>query len=305
MTPSALRAATVATVAVLSVAQSCSSPVVAGQVTALVDGIATPLAVLTEAPAGFKVDATGVALAHNYRGYLVRGCPSQFSADAYAQPLVLLGRNLNYTVELSTVGCGCNAAFYFSAMPGYNASGLPEPGSGDYYCDANKGNGVWCPEMDTMEANTAALQITPHRCDAPTGRYYPSCDRGGCAVNSYKVDPGAYGAGPSFKVDTTRPFNVSTSFRPGPDGILASITTVLSQGAASFVLSHTDAACGAAGYLEALSPALAAGMTPIFSLWGDAGSTMKWLDVPPCDEGTACAAAGARMRISAISLAKL
>lgn len=28
-----------------------------------------------------------------------------------------------------------------------------------------------------MEANTAAMQVTPHACDQPTGYYYPSCDK--------------------------------------------------------------------------------------------------------------------------------
>ena len=33
-------------------------------------------------------------------------------------------------------------------MPGNN------PGDGgDYYCDANLGNNIWCPEYDTWEGN--------------------------------------------------------------------------------------------------------------------------------------------------------
>ena len=46
---------------------------------------------------------------------------------------------------MSNVGCHCNAAAYFVDMPGNNA------GDGDYYCDANHGNNIWCPEYDVME----------------------------------------------------------------------------------------------------------------------------------------------------------
>ena len=50
--------------------------------------------------------------------------------------------------DVSNVGCHCNSAAYFIKMPGNN------PGDGgDYYCDANFGNNIWCPEYDTWEGN--------------------------------------------------------------------------------------------------------------------------------------------------------
>ena len=51
-------------------------------------------------------------------------------------------------IDVSNVGCHCNSAAYFIKMPGNN------PGDGgDYYCDANLGNNIWCPEYDTWEGN--------------------------------------------------------------------------------------------------------------------------------------------------------
>ena len=51
-------------------------------------------------------------------------------------------------------------------MPGYNGGGKPDPTSkGTYYCDANAVDGVYCPEMDIMEANRFAFAVTPHKCD--------------------------------------------------------------------------------------------------------------------------------------------
>eukprot|EP00729_Bicosta_minor_P026683 gene26683-11267_t len=83
----------------------------------------------------------------------------------------LLGNDLSYTVDLSDVGCSCNAALYFVSMPGYNKSSTsinPDPKS-NYYCGANAGKpstntsaeggrGNYCPELDVLEANKFAVQ---------------------------------------------------------------------------------------------------------------------------------------------------
>ena len=63
------------------------------------------------------------------------------------------------------------------------------------YCDGNAVSGLYCPEMDILEANTAAMQVTPHNCDAPQGHYYPMCDHGGCAINTHKENANGYGPG--------------------------------------------------------------------------------------------------------------
>ena len=49
----------------------------------------------------------------------------------------LMNKVFSYSIDVSNVGCHCNAAAYFINMPGNNA------GAGDYYCDANLGNNIW------------------------------------------------------------------------------------------------------------------------------------------------------------------
>merc|ERR1711909_2169 len=63
--------------------------------------------------------------------------------------------HFSYTLDLSNVGCHCNAAGYFIGMPG------PGGGEGgDYYCDANFVGGQWCPEYDTLESNKHTIAGT-------------------------------------------------------------------------------------------------------------------------------------------------
>ena len=98
-------------------------------------------------------------------------------------------------------------------MPGYNANGQPDPSqSKDYYCDANQVGGVYCPEMDIMEANQYAFAITPHKCDNPVNKHYYYCDRGGCGRTVYKLDKNAYGPGSQYTINTLQKFNVKTEF---------------------------------------------------------------------------------------------
>ena len=93
----------------------------------------------------------------------------------------LMNKVFSYSIDVSNVGCHCNAAAYFINMPGNNA------GAGDYYCDANLGNNIWCPEYDTMEGNKYTIATTLHTCNGGNG-YWDSCDRGGCQVNAFNVD---------------------------------------------------------------------------------------------------------------------
>ena len=147
--------------------------------------------------------------------------------------------------------------------------------------------GTWCPEIDLLEANRDALQVTPHKCDPPNSQgYYSSCDRGGCAQNTYKLDPNAFGPGGQYTIDTTRTFVINTTFAAS-SGTLSGMYTTLAQGSNTFKISHTPSICGS-GYLSSLSDVLSRGMTVVFTSWGDSGSSMSWLDVPPCSASTPC-----------------
>ena len=139
--------------------------------------------------------------------------------------------------------------------------------------------------------------MTPHTCVAPVNNWYASCDKGGCAANSYKTRATGYGPGPTFDVDTTKPFVVSTAWAvDAGTGNLTTVTTTLSQpGKAGLTMTHSDASCGR-GYLSALTGPLAAGMVPTFSTWGSTAQTMSWLDIPPCGANTACNTAGSMVR---------
>jgi hypothetical protein len=73
---------------------------------------------------------------------------------------MLKGQELSFDVELSSMPCGFNAALYFVGMT-ENEGGAE---SGTKYCDAQAVAGVFCSEMDILEANTKAQQYTTHAC---------------------------------------------------------------------------------------------------------------------------------------------
>jgi len=79
-----------------------------------------------------------------------------------------IGKTLAFTVDLSQVECGCNAAVYLTSMHSVTNPGwCYEPGGphgGDYYCDANSGItcGNECAEIDLMEANKHAWHTMQH-----------------------------------------------------------------------------------------------------------------------------------------------
>lgn len=131
----------------------------------------------------------------------------------------LLGKEITYTVDRSTVGCSCNSAFYTVSMPGYNAQQqLDKSDWGMYYCDANQVGGVFCPEMDISEANQFTLASVPHKCDDPNGLHYESCDRAGCGSNIFNEDPFAMGPGSDYTIDTTREYTHSVAFETDENG---------------------------------------------------------------------------------------
>jgi hypothetical protein len=246
----------------------------AGALTITVDGAPAQWQVAASASSRTRASGSAVTLNYNERAYLVSSCAAgDFTADMFAARLPMTGRVWNFTVDLSSSSCGCNAGMYAVAMPAVGASGAPDPStSGDFYCDANDVSALWCTEVDLLEANTAAMAATPHRCSAAQASgYVPSCDRGGCSVNS-KTTAGRFGPGPAYAIDTLRPFTVSTAFPLTPSGALAAVATTVSQrGSTGFAMQHTEASCGAGYFLNMTAP-LRQGMVPVFTVWGDVAS---------------------------------
>ena len=106
--------------------------------------------------------------------------------------------------------CHCNAAGYFSQLPGYNSAQQPQPGpGGDYYCDANYVNSNFCPEYDTYEGNKYTMVSTLHTCDYVAPNYYPSCDRQGCGTNAFKVNPNLMCPEDRCTINTSKPYIIS------------------------------------------------------------------------------------------------
>lgn len=129
------------------------------------------------------------------------------------QMVYLLNRELSFDVDLSTVGCGLNAAFFFVAMEadgGTKRYGYKGPVYGTGYCDAQLAstNKPTCHELDIIESNSLTTLLATHTCNA--SQY---CEPTGCGFMPYPLGQTKfYGRGRTFTVDTTKPFTVVTRF---------------------------------------------------------------------------------------------
>ena len=234
-----------------------------------------------------RVEVDKLTLKHNSGGQLIINYQESYGPEIFYK-LNLLDKSISFTVELSQAGCGCNAALYLTPMPAYNSAQQPDPTKcGNYYCDANNVCGVLCPEIDLVEANNNGMQVTPHKCNSPKGKFYDRCDGAGCGVNLQKSNPGSYGWGNSHIIDTRYPFDVKFDFKTS-SGRLSSIDSPFSQSGRTYRISHNQGNCGY--YLEELTESFEKGLVIIFSYWGDtnSGKDMTWLDVPPCDPNVGC-----------------
>merc|ERR1711909_86846 len=99
------------------------------------------------AAGAIQMHDNGFTMNGNSRLYFCNRAVDGWDPNAYWQT-PLNNKHFAYILDLSNVGCHCNAAAYFINMPGNN------PGDGDYYCDANFGNNIWCPEYEcTINTN--------------------------------------------------------------------------------------------------------------------------------------------------------
>ncbi|KAI0486555.1 putative endoglucanase [Xylaria cf. heliscus] len=224
-------------------------------------------------------------------------------SDGNYEMLQLLGQELTFTVDLSTLPCGENGALYLGEMDktgGRNQYNTGGANFGSGYCDAQcpvqtwkngtlntNGSGYCCNEMDILEANSRANAFTPHPCSAT------DCDKSGCGLNPYAQGHTNY-YGPGGTVDTSKPFTVITQFNTNDGtktGTLTSITRKYIQNGKLIASANpagdiiTTDSCNAAdssaaqfGGLTTMGKALGRGMVLTFAIWNDAGQFMDWLD---------------------------
>ena len=218
-----------------------------------------------------NVKVTSNSITLNGGGHAYFGdSSSDFLSPSSYYLVPLLGRRLTFTVDLSQVGCSCNGAFYAVSMPAYNSAQQLVPGdNGEYYCDANKVGGTFCPEMDIMEANKYAMASTAHTCQYDAPHYYPSCDRGGCGTNVLNTDFSGYGPGKT--IDTNKPFTLSVAFITNGD-TLTTVNNYFWQEGRTVQFSSCNP-----DYLQWMGKSLP-GITVTMSLWGTDPGGMSWLD---------------------------
>jgi len=256
------------TIALADTEASCSTSVSPGVLSYTVGSTATTGYLIQAGGSNSwgPVTASGsqVTIGKGPRFYLANTCASAFGPTVFSA-VKLLGGSITFTVDVSKLGCGLNAAFYLVSMPAGSAGS-----NGDYYCDANAVGGTACSEMDLFEANRHAIQITPHRCSGG------SCDGNGCARNTQSINKG-FGPDSTFTINSASAFTVKVTFSKGSDGKLSGISSVISQSSKSITLTH-GSECGS-GYLADMGSALDSGMVPTWSYWQ---GNVAWLDSPAC-----------------------
>lgn len=224
-----------------------------------------------------QVSGSDLTVAMKGRGYFADTCDAGVYANNNYLALQLLGRRMRYSVDLSGVGCGCNAAMYLVSMK----QNTDPCSGGDYYCDANVVCGVACAEIDIQEANMHAWHSTLHAASDKDG-VAAGLGGGGWSWNGPRDwSTTDYGQGGRC-VDTNAPFDVSVSFHATSDQ-LASMQVELSQAGKPCTLSTKID-----GYasMQEMTQALKDGMTPVVSYW--ANEDMLWMDGQGSDGQGAC-----------------
>lgn len=218
------------------------------------------------------------------RTYFGHACVDGHYQSSYYTALRLLGKRFRYSIDLSGAGCGCNAALYLTSMP----QNHEQTNCSDYYCDANKVCGAACTEIDIQEANRHAFYATMHSSDDGEGAGF------GYGAWRRDWDPSVYGPGARC-IDTRKAFQVEADFPIDEDGQLTGMKVTLTQPGKPCDLSasmyeYTPSNSTRKG-LQEMTVALAAGMTPIISYWGE-GEDISWMDGKgdgkgPCKEDQA------------------
>ena len=266
-----------------------------GDVKVMIDGMSKELPVLGGDWAREFVSIQDASITLHGGGRVYLGAEDTLGPDSFYQ-VPLLGKRIKFDVDLSQVGCSCNGALYAVSMPAYDSQQHLVPGkTGEYYCDANQVGGVYCPEMDIMEANKYAMASTPHTCQYVPPHYYSYCDRGGCGKNVLDADYNGYGPGKT--IDTNKPFTLSVSFITSND-TLTTLNNYFWQEGRSIQFNSCNP-----NYLQWMGKSLP-GITVVMSLWGTGAGGMSWLDGKSGCQG-GCNVGGSRVTFSNIVVEKL
>ena len=77
-----------------------------------------------------------------------------------------MNKRLSFTVDVSDVGCHCNAQAYLVQMPAGN-----EGPAKDYYCDASQNNGQYCPQYYLFQGNKYTMNSKLRVCSGEAGAW--------------------------------------------------------------------------------------------------------------------------------------
>ncbi|KAH8812899.1 putative endoglucanase [Xylogone sp. PMI_703] len=261
------------------------------------------------ASAGIETSGDSLTLHQfvNNNGALSSASPRVYllGPDGDYEMLQLLGQEIRFDVDVSTLVCGENGALYLSEMDASGGRNQYNPAGANYgsgYCDAQcpvqnwyngsvntNGRGFCCNEMDLWEANANATALTPHPCQGD------NCDKSGCGFNPYAQGVHNY-YGNNDVVNTLEPFTVITQFYTDDNTTTGTLTeirrlyiqngqiiqnAVSSSGLDSITASwcsSTDSSAASLGGLTTMGEALGRGMVLVFSIWNDNGQFMNWLD---------------------------
>lgn len=222
----------------------------------------TPCAAVDVQPGGWIAPHLGG------RTYFASSCTTGSYDNKAYEAIPLLGKTVQYTVDLGGAGCGCNVAVYFTSM-----QKNPQPtGCQDHYCDANSVCGVRCDEVDVMEANSLVWRSTLHLADDNVGG---AAGYGGTGPHTQTWTKKQYGPG-SKCINTNLPFDVKAHFPATGKGVAQGMMIDLVQGDCNLTATVGWYKFKGTDGIKKLSESLREGMVPIVSYWASSG--LQWLD---------------------------
>lgn len=175
----------------------------------------------------------------------------EWDGQEFAFKPYLKGGALEYTVDLSTVECGCVAGVY--------AVKLDNEGCGE---DFVTNDDPVCPSIDIMQANPYGFNTAVHPCSNGNCDAQSQCEYNMREQGKEQYGEGAYGPGGSL-VNTDRAFTVKTEFIADTGyTALWAIRTRVTQDGNEIVL---QADCS--DYISMLSDPVEGNMGYVLSAW--------------------------------------